>query len=251
MLPERLNSRVKNGSGRIIWAFDEVNNPFKEFKDVFEQIQDDIAAVKFNHQLILPFGLKNKELLKIISMITNTDVPLIMDAKINDFVANEFIARSYFEAGFDAVICTPFIGTTGLEPIISASKDLHKDFIFLTYMSHSSSDFGYGRRVCLTDQEKIEFQKDTAYFYELFAHLANKLNASGCIVGATFPEKIKEIRTILQKDKLIISPGIGKQGGNIQQCRKMGMDYAIIGRAITQSDNVKNFVSQINQMINT
>ena len=50
-------------------------------------------------------------------------------------------------------------------------------------MSHPSSDFGYGRKVLLTDQEKKIFHKNSAYFYELFAHLANKLNACGCIVA--------------------------------------------------------------------
>lgn len=249
MLADRLQERVKNGSTRIIWAFDETVNPFKKFKNIFDQIQEDISAIKFNRQVILPYGLENKEFLKIMSIITNADIPVIMDAKINDFVANEFIARSYFEAGFDAVICTPFIGEVGLEPIISTAKDLHKEFIFLTYMSHSSSDFGYGRKVFLTEQEKIDLRKDTAYFYELFADLANKCDACGCIVGATFPEKIKEIRNILQKDKLIISPGIGTQGGNIQECRKMGMDFAIIGRSVTNSDSVTNYLAQINQFL--
>ena len=248
MLANRLNSRVKNGSGRIIWAFDEIVDPFNKFIMIFDQIQDSIAGVKLNRQLILPFGLKNKELLKAISMINDAGVPLIMDAKINDFVANEFIATSYYEAGFDAIISNPFIGEAGLEPIITTAEDLHKDFILLAYMSHQTADFGYGRQVLLTDQEKIIFQKDTAYFYELFAHLTNKLGACGCIVGATYPEKIKEIRSVLQNDKLIISPGIGKQGGDIQKCRDMGMDFAIVGRSITQNSNPSNYISTLNNL---
>jgi len=249
MLADRLNTRTNNGFGRIIWAFDETNNPFTKFKDIFDQLQDNIAAVKLNRQLILPFGLQNKELLKMISRITDADIPLIMDAKINDFVANEFIAKSYFEAGFDAIICTPFIGEAGLEPIITTAKDLKKDFIFLTYMSHPSSDFGYGRKVLLSDQEKAELQKKTAYFYELFAHLTNKLGASGNIVGATYPEKISEIRAIVRKEKLIMSPGIGKQGGDIKKCREMGMDYAIIGRSITNNYKPIEYINQINELL--
>lgn len=74
-------------------------------------------------------------------MINNADIPVIMDAKINDFVANEFIAKSYFETGFDAVICNPLIGETGLEPILRTAKDLHKDFIFFSIYESSKLRF--------------------------------------------------------------------------------------------------------------
>lgn len=249
MLQDQLNNRTQNGSSRIIWAFDEINDSFQKFQKIFDQIHDEIAAVKFNRQLILPFGLNNEKLLKALSMINKAEIPVIMDAKINDFVANEFIARSYYEAGFDAVICTPFIGEAGLEPIITTANDLHKDIIFLTYMSHASADYGYGRKVILNEQEKEEFHKDTAYFYELFAHLANKTNTSGCVVGATYPEIIQETKKILHKDKIIMSPGIGTQGGNIQKCREMGMDYAIIGRSINQSINPKEYIAQLSEFL--
>lgn len=249
MLQNQLNNRVKNGSSRIIWAFDETMDAFSKFYKIFNQIRDDIAAVKFNRQLILPYGLNNENLLKILSTLNNEEIPVIMDAKINDYVANEFIAKSYFEVGFDAVICTPFIGEAGLKPIISSAKDLNKDFIFLTYMSHPSADYGYGRKVLLNEQEKNEIHKDTAYFYELFAHLANKTNASGCIVGATYPEIIQETKKILQNNKIIISPGIGAQGGNIQKCRKMGMDFAIIGRSLNQNSNPSEYISSLNEFL--
>ena len=48
---------------------------------------------------------------------------------------------------------------------------------------------------------------------------------------------------------MIISPGIGKQGGDIQTCRKMDMDFAIIGGSINQSDNPAKYVSELNQIL--
>ena len=253
MLANKLNSRIDKGAGRIIWAFDpkyDENNPVSKFKQIFEEIHEYIAAIKFNRQLILPYGLKNKDLLKIISLINNADIPLIMDAKINDIgYTNESIARNYFEAGFDAVICNPFVGKDGLMPIVTTAKDFDKDVIFLVYMSHSSSDFGYGRKVYLTEQEEFFFGRKRAYTYELFANLVNEMDAAGCIVGATYPEKIKEVRNILHSNKLILSPGVGAQSGDAQKSRELGMDFAIIGRAITEGTNINEYCIQMTKKL--
>ena len=249
MLADKLNSRIKKGAGRIVWAFDPQygeKDPFSKFRSIFSEIHEEIAAVKFNRQLILPAGLKNQNLREIISLIKDQEIPLIMDAKINDIgYTNESIARNYFEAGFDAVICNPFIGEDGLKPIFKTAEDLNKDVILLVYMSHSSADFGYGRKVFLTESEKKKFGKDHCYYYELFADLVNEIGATGCIVGATYPEKVQEIRKILHNDKLIISPGIGAQGGNSKKCRELGTDFAIIGRAITEGQDIKNYCVQM------
>ncbi len=253
MLANKLNSRVNKGSGRIVWAFDPKygeKDPFSKFQKTFNEIQEDIAAVKINRQLILPYGLKNQDIHKIISMVTDADIPIIMDAKINDIgYTNESIARNYFDAGFDAIICNPFVGEEGLKPIVTTAQDLNKDVIFLVYMSHTSADFGYGRKVFFSEQEQKELGKETGYYYELFAHLTNKMNAAGSIVGATYPEKIQEIRGLLKKDKVIISPGVGAQGGDEATSREMGMDYAIIGRAITENQNAHRFVVDMKEKL--
>lgn len=249
MLADKLTARLNKGAGRIVWAFDpkyEEKDPFSKFKKIFNDIQENIAAVKINRQLILPYGLKNKEIRDLITLVHEADIPLIMDAKVNDIgYTNESIARNYFEADFDALICNPFIGKDGLEPILSVARDFHKDVIFLTYMSHASANFGYGREIILTAEEQEKLGKQTAYYYELFAHLVNDLNAAGSIAGAIYPEKIKEIRTILKPDKLIFSPGVGAQSGDAKKSREMGLDYAIVGRAITEGKDIKQYCQQL------
>ena len=251
MLKNKLQTRLNKGSGRIIWAFDpkfEEKDPFTKFKKNFSEVQDYIAAVKFNRQLILPHGLQNPKLNEIISLVSDAGIPLIMDAKVNDIgYTNESIAKNYFGAGFDALICNPFVGEEGLEPILKTAKSFNRDVIFLVYMSHQTADFGYGRKIFFSDSEKKELGKDTGYYYELFAHLANKLGAAGTIVGATYPEKVKEIRKILNPDTLILSPGVGAQGGEFKKTREAGMDFAIIGRAITEESNRVQYCKEILQ----
>ncbi|MHA2363955.1 MAG: orotidine 5'-phosphate decarboxylase [Candidatus Hodarchaeales archaeon] len=236
-----LEKRVKNGSGRIVWAFDpklHESNPFKKCSAFLDEIAPLIAGIKFNRQLILPYGLQNKDLAKLIARIHNLDIPLIMDAKVNDIgYTNQAIASLYFSAGFDALIVNPMIGSDAIEPIVSVAEENMKDVLFLVYMSHPSARFGYGRNVQLHEDERNISELNFAPFYHIFASKVNKWNVAGCIVGGTVPDIIRKVRSFLDENKLIFSPGIGSQGGSPLEARNAGMDYAIIGRTITQSEN--------------
>ena len=250
----KLEKRVNSGAGRIIWAFDpklSENDPFTKFITTFDEIKDIIAGIKINRQFILPHGLQHPRIKEIIDLVSvKNEIPLIMDAKVNDIgYTNESIASLYFNAGFDALIVNPFVGKDGIRPVVEISKDLHKDVIFLVYMSHQTASFGYGRKVLLTEEEKSILKQESAYLYELFAHSVNNYKISGAIVGGTHPKKIQEVRKILSNEKLIFSPGIGAQGGELREARKQGMDYTIIGRSITENRNRVNYCKKIKELL--
>jgi len=57
------------------------------------------------------------------------------------------------------------------------------------------------------------------------------------VVGATYPEKIKEVHAVLGGKIPIYSPGVGVQGGNMEAALKAGATYLIVGRAITMAEN--------------
>ena len=57
------------------------------------------------------------------------------------------------------------------------------------------------------------------------------------MVGATYPEKIREIREIVSEKVPIYSPGIGTQGGTAEAATKAGAQYLIVGREITLAQN--------------
>ena len=56
-------------------------------------------------------------------------------------------------------------------------------------------------------------------------------------MGATYPEKIREIRKVVGPDPPIISPGIGPQGGNVKESIDAGASYVIASRAIINADD--------------
>jgi orotidine-5'-phosphate decarboxylase len=98
-------------------------------------------------------------------------------------------------------------------------------------MSHKGSDEGYGQ---------IVYNKETGTKtaqYISFAKKTLEWNADGAVVGATYPDKIREIKQIIGERCPIYSPGIGRQGGAAEAALEAGARYLIVGREITLAAN--------------
>jgi orotidine-5'-phosphate decarboxylase len=205
---------------------------YKKAEKIIDTVHPYVCAVKFNHHLTLPLGIFNG-VQKLLEKAHEKELPTIMDCKVNDIGStNHVIAEYYYEAGFDALIANPFVGwEEGLKPIFEVAKKQGKGVILLTYMSHKGTSEGYGQTVVDTESGKKTLQ------YMVFAKKALKWDADGVVVGATYPEKIKEVHTILGGKIPIYSPGVGVQGGEIESAIKAGATYLIVGRAITLSEN--------------
>ena len=189
-----------------------------------------MCAVKINHHLVLPLGTFDG-VKDIVHKIHEKGLLAIMDAKVNDIGStNKVISEYYYEAGFDALIANPFVGwEDGLKPIFEVSRRLDRGVILLVYMSHRGASEGYGQTV-------LDSGKSVAQ-YVAFARKALKWGADGVVVGATYPEKIREIKEILKDEVPIYSPGVGAQGGNADIAIKAGASYLIVGREITMAED--------------
>jgi orotidine-5'-phosphate decarboxylase len=201
-------------------------------QDVLEAVYSYVSAVKINHHLVLPLGTFDG-VQQIVKRIHEKGLLAIMDCKVNDIGAtNQVIAEYYYAAGFDALIANPFVGwEEGLEPIFKIARKLQRGVILLAYMSHKGANEGYSQT--LYDEET---GKKTAQ-YVTFARKALKWKGDGVVVGATYPEKIREIHRILEENVPIYSPGIGAQGGAAETALKSGARYLIVGRNITLAQN--------------
>jgi len=199
---------------------------------ILEATSPYICAVKINRQLVLPLGLFTS-VQKIVGLAHDLGLPTIMDCKINDVGhTNRTIAECYYKAGFDAVIASPFVGwEEGLQPVFEVANQMRRGVIILVYMSHKGADEGYGQTVQDPKTEKLIPQ------YVVFAEKALSWKADGAIVGATYPEKIREVHTILGERVPIYSPGVGVQGGDIESAVKAGTRYLIVGRTIVLAEN--------------
>jgi len=197
---------------------------------ILEEVAPYICAVKLNRQLVLPLGLPKAG--RLVKLIHDMNLPVIMDCKLNDVGhTNRAIAELYFNAGFDALTANPFTGwEDGLQPVFSLAQEMGRGILLLVYMSHRGASEGYGQLVQDPKSGRPRPQ------YLLFAEKALRWGADGVIVGATQPQRIREVHSILGDKVPIYAPGIGPQGGVAQSAVRAGARFLIVGRAILHAE---------------
>lgn len=234
---EKMQETSNKKQSNIILALDFPFQPSQARESLLSKAQyilevtsPHICAVKINHHLTLPLGIFGG-IQALVSKAHQNGLLAIMDCKVNDIGAtNQVISEYYYDAGFDALIANPFIGwEEGLNPIFEAAKKHQRGVILLTYMSHKGASEGYGQTI-LDPQTRKETKQ-----YIAFAKKALQYEADGVVVGATVPEKIREIHQILGENVPIYSPGVGAQGGGASTAMEAGARYLIVGREIVQS----------------
>lgn len=143
------------------------------------------------------------------------DIFLIADAKRGDIGnTSALYARAFFEKlDFDAVTVAPYMGEDSIKPFMSYPE---KWVILLALTSNKgASDF--------------QLLKEEAGGKQLFESVLTASQNWGSeenlmyVVGATKAEKLKEIREIVPNHFLLV-PGVGAQGGNLQEVAKHGMN---------------------------
>ena len=202
----------------------------KRSMDVLRSVKDLICAIKINRQLILGLGLRAVAD-SIIKPANDFSIPTIMDAKLNDVGhTNEFMARTYFDAGFDAIIASPVAGwKEGLDKVFDAARSRKKGVLLLTYMSNPGAEAFYSLRA---DQGNGSIP-----VFEILTNRAVEWRADGLIVGATKPQIISIVRRLAGPKMPIYSPGVGVQGGDAKTATRAGATYLIVGRAIYASSD--------------
>ncbi len=132
-------------------------------------------------------------------------LPIILDAKRGDIgaTAEQYAREAFVRYRADAVTVNPYMGFDSVEPYL---KWKEKGCIVLCRTSNpGGSDLQF-------------LQVSGRPLYQHVADLvANKWNSNGqcsLVVGATFPEEIRQVRQIVGDMPLLV-PGIGAQGGDV------------------------------------
>ena len=185
-----------------------------------EQLKDYFDAIKIGYPLILPAGLK---IVKEISAYA----PVIADLKVADIPnTNRLICEAVLEAGASAIIAQAFPGKDSLIACADCAASYGADLYAVTEMSHPGAE---------------QFMAPQA---ESMARMAVEAGASGVVAPATRPERIKLIRSIIG-DRIIISPGVGSQGGSAQLALQAGADYLIVGRSVYEAENPAAYAKRL------
>lgn len=224
---ERIRRSADRSGSRVVLALDfagPYEDRLKRAEEVLAKTKREVAAVKVNHHLLLPYGLGGVR--GVIDVCHQEGLPLIADLKLNDIESTNLnVADSLLAFGFDAVIANPFVGREeGLGKVIERMHAKEGGVILLVYMSHRGAAEGYGLR-----------DESGRPLYVAFAERARDWGADGVVVSAKTVEKIAETRRVVGKECLIFSPGIGPQGGDAASGAGEGADFVIVGRSVTEA----------------
>lgn len=156
----------------------------------------------------------------------------ICDAKRADIGnTNLGYAKSIFDwYGFDAVTLHPYLGKEALEPFL-ARED--KTMIILCRTSNP----GAGE---FQDLRVGEGEHQAPLWQTVAQNVANNWNEhKNCmlVVGATYPEEMQKIRQVVGEMTLLV-PGIGAQGGNVEEVMKAGLNTKKKGLIISSSRDI-------------
>ena len=238
---EKMRASSERNESRVVLALD-VSGPYdtrlKRAERVLSATKGGVAAVKVNHHLLLPYGLNG--IAGLVETCGKESLPLIADLKLNDIESTNLnAAHSLLDFGFDAVIANPFVGKEeGLGKVIELMHAKEGGVILLVYMSHAGAEEGY------------ELRGETGEpLYRAFAARARDWRADGVIVSAKSRDKIEETRGIVGRDCLILSPGIGAQGGDVASGAGEGADFIIVGRTVTESPNPREALKGLGRMV--
>lgn len=134
------------------------------------------------------------------------EVPVILDAKRGDIGSTAALyAREAFERyNADAVTVSPFLGLEGIQPFLDWAG---RGVIVLCRTSNPDSDW-------------LQQGEGSAAPFRKIARTIARLGADNpnlaLVVGATQPSELAEVRTLVPDLPLLV-PGIGAQGGDLQQ----------------------------------
>ena len=218
----------KRTQSRIVLALDLQNANrqalIEQCDEILENVSEYICAVKINRQLVLALGLPTVS--EIVRTAHERLLPVIMDAKLNDVGhTNAFMMESYIHAGFDAVIASPITGwKDGMDVVFEIARREKRGVILLAYMSNPGAEQFYSMMINDGDGRRPIF--------ETFAQMAIEWRADGLVVGATRPEIIRRVRSLIGSSMEIYSPGVGTQGGEARKALEAGATYLIVGRTI-------------------
>lgn len=177
------------------------------------------VAYKPNTAFYEAYGLKGwKALEKTINYlnIKHPEIFTIADAKRGDIGnTSSMYAKAFFEdLAFDSVTVAPYMGKDSVEPFL-AFQDKHTIMLALT---SNQGAFDFQTKI-VDDKELYKQVLETSKTWTNSEQLMY-------VVGATKAEYLADIRQIIPEAFLLV-PGVGAQGGNLQDVCKYGMTDSV------------------------
>ncbi len=193
-------------------------------KGLIDSLCDIVPAVKPQSAYYEMYGLSGlTALAETISYAREKGMYVILDGKRNDIGktaeayaaaylgkanADDFTVQNELES--EGLTVNGYLGSDGIKPFVAACRDFGKTIFVLVKTSNPSS----GELQDLSVEGETIYRKMAAMVNAWGEGLEGKYGYGpvGAVVGATYPEQLKELRILMPKSYILV-PGYGAQGG--------------------------------------
>lgn len=187
--------------------------PILEFNQaIIEATRDLVCAYKPNIAFYEKHGERGVTMLRKTVELIPEEIPVILDCKRADIGSTaKAYAEAYFDdLGVDAVTVNPYLGFDALEPFLNYED--RGVFVLCRSTNPGAADF----------QDLVV---GGTPLYEVVAKKAltwNQHDNVGLIAPSTVPKALQTIRRAAGPNVPILIPGIGAQGGKVQDAVRFG-----------------------------
>ena len=174
------------------------------------------ACYKPNLAFYTALGLDGIQILADVCGTIPDDIPVLLDCKVGDVGDT---ARAYATSWFDVLdvdACTvnPYLGEDTLAPFFGYAD---KGVIVICKTSNTGSG-DLQDRFLDSGESLYQTVADRSAVWE-----ATYPASVGLVVGATYPEQLADVRKRVG-DQVILLPGVGAQGGDVEGSLRAGLD---------------------------
>ena len=201
------------GAGEAIWQFN---------KAIIDATADLIPAVKPQIAMYEQFGIEGlKAFEKTVKYAKEKDIVVIGDIKRGDIGSTSLAyavghlgkvqvgSKQYSGFDEDFVTVNPYLGTDGVKPFVDVCKEEKKGLFILVKTSNPSSGEFQDRIIDGRPLYEWVGEKVAQWGEEC---MGDDYSYIGAVVGATYPQMGKVLRSIMPKAYILV-PGYGAQGG--------------------------------------
>lgn len=240
----KLNAAVRQNSSllcvgldpdlsKMPWGMQKTSDPLFNFnKAIIDATADLVCCFKPNSAFYESSGAEGiRQLKKTCDYIRDkyAYVPILLDFKRGDIGnTNEHYAKFAFDyLGVDAVTIQPYLGREANEAFLWRQE---KGIFVLCRTSNP----GAGELQDIEGKGRPLYQ----FVAQLVAEDWNERGNCHLVMGAPFPEELAWARQHMGEDMVFLCPGVGTQGGSLEETVKSGINRHGAGIIINSSREV-------------
>ncbi|NNE03706.1 MAG: orotidine-5'-phosphate decarboxylase [Eudoraea sp.] len=207
------------------------DDPIFEFnKAIIDATHQLCVAFKPNIAFYEAYGIKGWEALEKTIRYLNKEYPeifTIADAKRGDIGnTSTRYAKAFFEdLDFDSITVAPYMGKDSVEPFLEFTN---KHTILLALTSNAGA---YDFQTKLVEGQ--ELYKEVITTSKTYKNSENLMY----VIGATKATYLRDIRSIVP-DSFLLVPGVGAQGGSLEEVCTYGLNKKNVGLLINSSRGI-------------